>query len=488
MGTLHISVWSAVFVMILGVPCAHAQQDSDDQETHAAPALRSPFARATQKGTAQAANAYLETVAPDTRSLAGAQDLSLGAPAVSHSFWQPLLSLTSTLDTDALTMGPSNSLTTWTAVYGGIDLRWVSHRSDLALNYLGGLIFNQGNTSNSAQQLELAEKLGWRRYNIVVINQFSYMPEAAFGFSFPSGLSPSGDQGLSLQQFLIPNQSILTTRGPRISNSFLTEVDTFLTPRSSVTVVGSYSLLRFLDNGFLNFGDAVFQTGYNHQFRPKDTIAVLYRFAAFRYHNFDQAIDGHVVQVLYGRRVTGRLAFQVAAGPEVSFFRTPISTISGYSGGATTTTGSSKQVYWTLDTSMTYRIQRTQLGFTYDHFLSGGAGVLAGAVNDQVGGSANRQLSHTLTGGFVMGYARNHGLSVAASTASSQSYNSWFSGADLRRRWGRATNLALTYRVQFQDGNGGFCVGATCGHSLVRHTLSIGIDWSCRPMLIEQRF
>jgi hypothetical protein len=49
-------------------------------------------------------------------------------------------------------------------------------------------------------------------------------------------------------------------------------------------------------------------------------------------------------------------------------------------------------------------------------------------------------------------------------------------------------NLALTYRVQFQDSNGGFCVGATCAKSLVRHTLSIGIDWRWRPMLMEPNF
>ena len=198
---------------------------------------------------------------------------------------------------------------------------------------------------------------------------------------------------------------------------------------------------------------------------------------------FDQSIDGHVVQVSYGRRVTGRLAFQVAAGPAVGFFRTPISTSTGTPGGSTTTTSSSTQAYWTLDTSMTYQRRRAQFGLAYDHSLSGGAGVLAGAINNQVSGSINSQLTRTLNGGFVLGYARNQGLNVAA--PSNQSYNYWFSGMDFSHPWGRWTSLFLSYRTQFQNSNTGFCVGTTCGKSLVRHTVSIGFGWRPRPIPIE---
>jgi hypothetical protein len=355
------------------------------------------------------------------------------------------------------------------------------------LNYFaGGLTANNGNANNSlSHQLELGEKLSWRRTAISFFDQLNYLPEAAFGSGMASGPSLPGDQGLSLQPALTLNQSILTTRGQRISNAFLTEVDRFLTPRSSLTFVGSYSLLRFLDNGFLNFGNALFQAGYNHQFTRKDTIALLYRFTAFRYNNFDQSFDGHVVQVSYGRRVTGRLAFQVAAGPEVGFFRTPISPSTGTSGGSTTTIPSLTQAYWTLDTSMTYQRQRTQFGLAYDHSLSGGAGVLAGAVSNQVSGSINSQLTRILNGGFVSGYARNQGLNVAAPTPSNQSYNYWFSGMNFSRPWGRWTNLFLSYSLQFQDSNVGFCVGTTCGKSFVRHTVSIGFGWRPRPIPIE---
>jgi hypothetical protein len=83
-----------------------------------------------------------------------------------------------------------------------------------------------------------------------------------------------------------------------------------------------------------------------------------------------------------------------------------------------------------------------------------------------------------------VGYARNQGLRVAAPTLSSQAYNYWFGRVNINRRWGHATNLALSYQAQFQDSNAGFCVGATCGKSFVRHTVSISIDWQPRPIPI----
>ncbi len=473
--------------MVLGVPVARSQQQSNGQTTPPILALPWPPSSAASNGNAEDPNANPQVLAPDKRALTGAQDFSLGVPALTHSFWQPLFNSMLTLDTNPLATNHSSGLTTWTSLFGGIDLHRMSGRSDLTLNYFaGGLTANNGNASNSlSHQLELGEKLSWRRTAISFLDQLSYLPEAAFGSDGPGGLSLPDAQGLSLQPILTPNQSILTRRVQRISNSFLTEVDRFLTPRSSVTLIGSYSLLRFLDNGFLNFGNALFQTGYNHQFTLKDTVALLYRFTAFRYNNFDQSIDGHVVQVSYGRRVTGRLAFQVAAGPEIGSFRTPILPSTGTSGGSTTTTRSSTQAYWTLDTSMTYQRQRTQFGLAYDRSLSGGAGILAGAINNQVSGSINSQLTRTLNGAFVLGYARNQGLNVAAPRPSNQSYNYWFSGMNFSHPWGRWTSLFLSYRVQFQNSSTDFCVGTTCEKSLARHTVSIGFGWRPRPIPIE---
>jgi len=459
---------------------ARSQQQTSDQVT----ALAQNYSSLAKQVSAQDTNVNPEQLAPDTRPLAGAQDLSLGTPALMRSFWQTLFGLALTFDTNPLIATHENALTTWTSAFGGIDMHRISRGSELNLNYLGGtLAGNNSNAGNSLiQELQLSEKLTRRHTAVSFLEQLNYLPEAAFGSDLSGGLSFPDAQGLSLQPVLTPNQSILTSRSQRISQSFVTEVDRFLTPRSSVTFVGSYSLLRFVDNGFLNSGEALFQAGYNYQLTSKDTVALLYRFTALRFSNSNQSINGHVAQVAYGRRITGQLALHLAAGPEFASFRTPISTSTGAPGGSTTTTSSSTAAYWSWDSSITYRRQHTELALTYDRSVSAGAGILAGAITNQMSGSINSRLSPTLKGEFVLGYARNQGLNVTPQAPAVQSYNYWFSGVNLSHDWGHWTTVFLHYQLQFQNSNASFCVGMTCAPSFVRHTISIGFGWRPRPI------
>src|SRR5207302_1242068 len=197
--------------------------------------------------------------------------------------------------------------------------------------------------SSVIQQLGLGERLVWGRSKLSFFDLINQLPETSFGFSLPSSVNLPGGQAASLQPILTPNQSILTTRGERIGNASVAEFDRELTRRSSLTFVGAYSLLRFLDgNSLLNYGEATFQGGYDHQLSRHNTIGLLYRFSELRFNNTGQPIDAHAAQLSYGRRDAGRFAFRVAGGPGVSFFRTVSAA------GSTPATSSSRQVYWTL--------------------------------------------------------------------------------------------------------------------------------------------
>ena len=89
--------------------------------------------------------------------------------------------------------------------------------------------------------------------------------------------------------------------------------------------MGGYSLLHYFDNNLLNYGDASFQAGYNYQISRKNTVAVSYNFSAFRYSNVDQSLNLNTIQGSYARRVTGKLAFQISAGPQfVSSLPSPL--------------------------------------------------------------------------------------------------------------------------------------------------------------------
>ena len=95
----------------------------------------------------------------------------------------------------------------------------------------------------------------------------------------------------------------------------------------------------------------------------------------------------------YGRRVTGRLAFQASAGPEIVLLSIPLRE------------GHNKQALVSNDTCLLVRTISTSvpvtsrdLGVTYSHGVNGGAGVLAGSLADTVTGTASRQLSRAASG------------------------------------------------------------------------------------------
>ena len=114
----------------------------------------------------------------------------------------------------------------------------------------------------------------------------------------------------------------------------------------------------------------------------RDTIAVIYHFDELRYRSISPTIENHTVQVSYAHRVTGRLAFQAAAGPEISFY--PNSLVAGG-----TATDSTSHVSWSMNTTLTYQQkERTSLSLTYSHGVTGGSGVFLGAQSDQVIGVA----------------------------------------------------------------------------------------------------
>ena len=488
MRTTCRTIWTAVLMLGMNAPLALAQQQSQqapaDQAAPPIPAYRSPLASAANNSDDEGLIADPNKLIPDSRALTGAQTFSLGELATHHSYWQPHVDFTSTVDSNGLSSTGNTGWTTWSTFNGGIDLHRIAGNSDLSLLYSGGgSVSNDGSASNGIiQNLQFADRLAYRRATVSLLDQLGYLPETGFGSQFGgAGILP-GTGSIGLQPGLLPGQSILTTRGQRLSNSFAPEVDVKLTGRTSLTFVGNYSLLHYFDNALLNYYSAGIKVGYNHEMTRKDTIGVSYGFNAFRYSNFNQSINDHVVQLSYGRRVTGRLAFQIGAGPEYTSFETPI-TSTGTTGTGTSS-GSSSHLYWSLNTALTYQLRRTGLGLTYAHGVSGGSGVQAGSIADTVSGSANRQLSRTFSGNASLSYSRNSGLTVngPGATIANQTFSYWSGNAGLTHPMGRTMTLGLNYLVQYQNSDSAFCVGPTCGSSFVRHQVSFSFGWQHRPI------
>ena len=481
----------------LCAPAMRAQQQSPDQSqqqtapdqgqtqptqsTVPIPAYRSPLAGAADNGEDSDSQ-----LAPDTTPITGVQNFSLGMQTT-RSYWQPHFDLFSTIDSNP---AENAGTTDWGAsgsLSGGVDVHRNSGNSNLTLTYLGGGTFSNNATEGNGivQALNFSERLSFRRWVVSFFDQLSYLPESSAGFNGLGAVGLPGGGSGGLGSGFTPGQSLLTGQGQNLENSVDGEADVLLTARSSLTFAGGYSLLHYFDSDLFNYGTVNARAGYNYQIDRKNTIGLSYTFSEYNYSNSDQSITSNTVQVSYGRRVTGRLAFQIAAGPQFTMFQIPISTGTGSSGGGGTPspTGPTNHVYWSLSTNVQYALRRTSFALGYNHGVAGGSGALAGSLTDTVYGSASRQMSRTFSSGITGGYSRNQGLANGTSTPSNQTYDYWYGGGSLSHPIGRALGLTLAYQLQYQTSNVAFCLGPTCGTSVIRNMISFGIGWHERPLL-----
>ncbi len=279
---------------LLGVPGLRAQQQqaqpaqqpsqqqpaqTQDQSAAPIPAYHSPLASQADNGE-NPAPADSGDVVPNDRALSGAQNLSLGSPETSRSYWQPHADVIATANTNAF--GGTSGWTTYSSLLGGVDIHKIEGRSDTTLGVVGGAILsNDGGTNNYAiSEVTFAERLTVRRFKFSFLDNMDYLPQAGLGYGGGFGLGLPGGGSLGLQPGLTPTDGILTTQGSRIDNSFLAESDVSLTRRSSLTLLGGYSLLDYLGNSLsqLNFHTITGQAGYNRKLSAKDNVAVFYRF------------------------------------------------------------------------------------------------------------------------------------------------------------------------------------------------------------------
>jgi hypothetical protein len=414
---------------------------------------------------------------PDTMPLTGIATPTLGSPEYRHSFWIPGVQYAS-----SILSGQSGQNTNgWSVdnyIMGNLSLVKQWSRSELALNYSGGGILSSGSQGNgSIQQLALAQTFQWNRWQLVLLDQFSYLPQTSFGFGGGTNLGTPGtgiSGGPSIPSIGnggTPNQSVFASTGPRYSNAAAAQLTYQLTRRGSITVSGVYSILHFVDPGNFDNNAIMATIGYNYQLSREDAIGLSYSFGNFQYPGQPQAFGNQVIRVTYGRKITGRLALQVAGGPQISTYRIPID-------------GQSTKLGGNLNASLTYAMKNGSISAGYSHGLSGGSGVFLGSTLNEVTVNANRTLTRVWSGQANFGYGHNSSVAAASQTVFAQNYNSWIFGAGVNRPFGRNVNFAAAYSVNINKHNLGDCTGSDCNASQTINYITLSFQWHTRPLVL----
>ena len=421
-----------------------------------------------------------QSITPDDRRLTGAQTATLGSPEMRHSYWVPGFEYGNFILSSKYLNPTVSDWNSTSYVGGNLSLLGASRHAQLNVNYSGGAFFSTDNTVGNGdyQQVGLVQEFDWRRWQLSLIDQFAYLPQAQFGFGAGTNLSLPGIGGMlgapppGLQTSYLPSQNIYSALGPRYSNAFVAQIGYRISPRSSVTLAGSYGSLHFTEPGNVDTNDAIFSAGYNYELSRYNSLGVLYRFSAYRFAGQPQAIGDHTVQLAYGRKITGRIALQLFGGPEITQMRVPIGASNQYISGA----GAANLTYAPTE--------RTNLLGGYTHGVTGGSGVFTGSISDTVQGGLDHQLSRQWRGGIRFGYSRN-GLTFQSGPQSSPHYNTSYAGANLERPLGPYAHFSLAYTVYLESSNQAIPSIRAPATSYTQHQITIEFGWHTRPVVIH---
>jgi hypothetical protein len=376
---------------------------------------------------------------------------------------------------------------------GGLTLQRLWRRYQLAAAYVGGVgYYNHGGDGlKQIQEVQAQQTVLWRTGQLTMRDSFSYLPEGTFGSEayggsggFQLGLGGLGEGMGVLGSTFGGHNGILGSQqfgslgqSPRITNVAVVDAVQGLSPRSSLTAAGSYGVLHFTDEtqGLINSRQAGAQAGYNYSISKKDQLALTYGFQSFHFPGALGAEDitAHVVQGMYGHRVSGRMDLVFGAGPQWTRIADPVF-------------GTTNRLSVAGRVTLRYQFHVTSASLGFERYDSSGSGFFAGAETSVARLQLTRRLGRRYTGNAALGFSHNQRLQSSLLGVSARSYNYGFAGFAVRRQFGYNWGAFLAY--QWSDQIFDTCPVAGqqfCDRIAVRHVLTLGVDWHFRPIRID---
>jgi hypothetical protein len=442
------------------------------------------------------------------------------------SYIQPGATVSESADSNVANTLGGSSWSSITRGLGSVTLQRLWSNYDLAADYMGGVGYYdiQGQGVKALQQADIDQKITWKRGQLSVRDSFSYLPEGNFGGAYGSegsqGISSLGNTAFGM----FFGGSGLGTLGlaPRVMNVSLGDVSQNLTPKSTVTAAGGYAFTHFYGNDaetggpFIGTSQISVQTGYDRLVTAHTQLALVYGYQDFNFSVIGTAFHSDVVQVMYGHRISGRMDFLGAVGPQVTLVDTQSAVCSNSTipllfctlGGGTLipTTVKNTKIGAAGQARLRYKLPRTSLDLWYQRFETSGSGLFAGAESDVARLSAEHPLSRVWSLFADIGYSRNariQPLTQAQITAcqatssgtpnpqancpsnNASTYSYGFFGGGAHRALGHNWHMFASYQFNELAYDVSFCGSTGCNRISNRSVITIGLDWTPRPIRID---
>lgn len=504
-------IWTLVMVMF-ALQTIRAQDATPPAGAQQEPAQQAP------------APAYGQEPAPpavtDNPPLSGLDLPSLEPHAAPISYIQPGATVSESADSNVGGVTGQASVTSVSRALGSITMQRLWSHYDLGLDYIGGVAYynQQGLGWKTLQQADVDQKISWKRGQLSLRDSFSYLPEGNFGGAYGS-VGSQGIASLGTTAFgSFWGGTSLGTLGiaPRILNVSLADVSETLTSKSMITAAGGYAFTHFYGNDFQTGGSFLGssqisgQVGYNRLLSAQTQIALVYGYQGFDFSVYGTAFHSHVIQAMYGHRISGRMDFLISAGPQFTVINTQTVVCSDPTVPVLLCTALNDTLNPAVDKStrlglagrarLRYKFPRTSIDLAYERYATSGSGLFAGAQTDIVRFDASRPLSRVWSSSFDIGYARNSRIqplsadevNLCTSTNSScpandaSLYRYGFFGVALHRAFGRNFHGFISYQFNELSFDRTFCLGnIPCDRISNRHVGTIGLDWTPRPIRID---
>jgi hypothetical protein len=441
------------------------------------------------------------------------------------SYLQPGATFSESADSNAANVAGGSGFSSVSRGLGSLTLKRLWSNYDLALDYVGGVGYYSltGQGFKLLQQMDLDQKITWKRGQLSVRDSFSYLPEGNFGGAYGSTGS-QGIESLGNSSFgMFANGSSLGTLGlaPRILNVSLADVSENLTPKSAITAAGGYAFTHFYGNdvatgaSFIGSSQTSAQVGYNRLLTSHTQIALVYGYQAFDFSIQGTAFHTHIIQGMYGHRISGRLDLLLGAGPQFTFIGSACTVFDVLAGNPNCSTNQSGQPIGTIPNTkvgvaaqarLRYKFTKASLSLMYQRFETSGAGLFLGSQSDIVSLNLERPLSRVWSSFANIGYARNDRLQnlTAVEQAScnlpgqtapnlppcpgvnANTANYGYAGFGVHRAFGRDFHGFASYQFNEISFDHSYCVpNIPCGRISNRNVFTFGLDWTPRPIRID---
>jgi hypothetical protein len=453
--------------------------------------------------------------------LSGLDLPSLEPNAAPLSYLQPGATFSESAASNAGSAVGGGGVSSVTRAMGSVTLKRLWSHYDLALDYIGGVVYYTltGQSFQSLQQMDFDQKITWKRGELSLRDSFSYLPEGNFGGSYGS-LGSQGIASLGNTAFGgFWGGSSLGNLGlaSRILNVSLVDISENLSPKSAVTAAAGYAFTHFYGtdttgNSFIGSSQVSAQVGYNRTLNAHTQIALVYGYQGFDFSVLGTAFHSHIVQGLYGHRISGRMDLLVGAGPQLTFIDTQSAVCSDpiveayycqlFGGTLIPTTIKNTKLGVAAQARLRYQFPQTSLDLEFQRFETSGSGLFAGAQSNIVSVSASRPLSRVWSAFVDIGYSSNSRLqtlsqeqliqcngpqaSQAACPANNAgSYNYGFVGGGVHRAIGRDFRVYASYQFNELSFSQSFCGTGACNRISNRSVATFGLDWTPRPIRID---